>query len=219
MSEIYKVIGYYICELAEVPDCVGIKSKAMISVSGCLTTIHPELSSCFFKNRDSIHRSRKYAAKLNWKEEQCEAIRLEIADLFERGLAIDGRFWKLSDAKHFYQTYFAEANCILVSVSTTEEFYDLLMSELNEGSVKHKGDSMAEKEDAGALLGYDILGWDMGGFHSFLCNGLQKELPSARLNDVTLLENDFSEVVEFARQIQGKGEPVEWIPCRIAAVK
>ncbi len=166
----YKVIGYYICELAEVPDCFGIKSKAMISVSRCLTTIY-------------------------------------------------GGFWKLSDAKHFYQTYFAEANCILVSVSTTEEFYDLLMSELNEESVNHKGDSMAEKEDAGALLGYDILGWDMGGFHSFLCNGLQKELPSARLNDVTLLENDFSEVVEFARQIQGKGEPVEWVPCRIAAVK
>lgn len=215
----HKVIGYYICEIAEVPDCFGIKSKTMISVSGCLTTIHPELSSCYFENKDSKRLSRDYAAKLSWKEEQLEAIRLEITDLFESGLAIDGRFRNMSDAQHFYQTYFAEANCVLVSVSTTEEFYSVLTSELNEGSVNDKVDFMTGKEDDGELLGYDILGWDISGFHSFLCNGLQKELPSARFNEFTLLENEFSEVVEFARRIQGKGEPVQWIPCRIEAVK
>ncbi len=32
---------------------------------------------------------------------------------------------------------------------------------------------------------------------------------------VGLLCNVFSEVEGFTRQIQGKGEPVEWIPCRI----
>ena len=55
----------------------------------------------------------------------------------------------------------------------------------------------------------------IGGFHSFLCNSLQKELPEARFNDVGLLSNVFQEAEEFARQIEGKGEPVEWIPCRI----
>ncbi len=59
-------------------------------------------------------------------------------------------------------------------------------------------------------------GWMwIAGFHSFLCNSLQKELPVIRFNDVGLLGNVFSEVEGFTRQIQGKGEPVEWIPCRI----
>ena len=55
----------------------------------------------------------------------------------------------------------------------------------------------------------------IAGFHSFLCNSLQKELPVIRFNDVGLLGNVFSEVEGFTRQIQGKGEPVEWIPWSI----
>ncbi len=62
--------------------------------------------------------------------------------------------------------------------------------------------------------GCDILGWDIGGFHSFLCNSLQAELPEAMFNELGLLKNEFGEVADFARRIQGKGEPVEWIPCR-----
>lgn len=30
-----------------------------------------------------------------------------------------------------------------------------------------------------------------------------------------MLDFDFPEVARFADQIKGKGEPVEWIPCRI----
>lgn len=62
---------------------------------------------------------------------------------------------------------------------------------------------------------YDILGWDISGFHTFLCNSLHKELKMPRFNKHCLLENEFKSVQDFAKQIQGKGEPVEWVPCRI----
>ena len=52
-------------------------------------------------------------------------------------------------------------------------------------------------------------------FHSFLCNGLQKMLTGVRFNDYGLLGNTFDETAAFSCQIQGLGEPVEWIPCRI----
>lgn len=55
----------------------------------------------------------------------------------------------------------------------------------------------------------------MDSFHSFLCNELQKMLPNASFNSYGLLENTFDEVVAFSYQIQGYGEPVEWILCRI----
>ena len=73
--------------------------------------------------------------------------------------------------------------------------------------------------DDSKLAGYDILGWDIGGFHSFLCNALHEELPEAVFNALGLLENKFDDVADFARRIQGKGEPVLWIPCRVGEVQ
>ena len=61
-------------------------------------------------------------------------------------------------------------------------------------------------------------GWkkkEESGFHSFLCNSLHNDLPTAKFNHIGLLENDFEEVVQFACLIEGTGEPVEWIPCRV----
>ena len=100
----------------------------------------------------------------------------------------------------------------MVSISTTMKYYKILLDELK-GSNSHA--LMNGENDNSPCPGNDILGWDIGSFHSFLCNSLQKELPDARFNDVGLLCNVFQEVEEFAHQIQGKGEPVEWIPCRI----
>ncbi len=74
---------------------------------------------------------------------------------------------------------------------------------------------MNGEHDNSPCLGNDIWGWDIGGFHSFLYNSLQKELPDVSFNNVGLLDNVFSEAENFTRQIQGKGEPVEWIPCKI----
>lgn len=73
--------------------------------------------------------------------------------------------------------------------------------------------------DSNELLGYDILGWDISGFHSFLCNSLHKESETLRFNKFCLMENEFETVQDFTKKIQGKGEPVEWIPCRIGKCK
>ena len=62
---------------------------------------------------------------------------------------------------------------------------------------------------------YDILGWDISGFHSYLCNSLQNELKTVRFNTYGLMDNTFDEVESFSSQIEGKGEPVEWIPVRV----
>ena len=74
---------------------------------------------------------------------------------------------------------------------------------------------MNGENDNSPCLGNDILGWDISGFHSFLCNSLQEELSDVKFNHMGLLDHDFPEVARFARQIKGMGEPVEWIPCRI----
>ncbi len=69
--------------------------------------------------------------------------------------------------------------------------------------------------DKNELLGFDILGWDICSFHSFLCNRLHEMLPGVKFNHYGLLEHTFEETVAFSNKIQGYGEPVLWVPCRI----
>lgn len=209
----YRVLGYYICEKLVVPDFLDIKGDEIITVSDCFSGIHPDLTYCYFINNRKKERI-EYHKKWDITEEKAVLLQNDIHSMFERCLAIDGRFSNIEDAKRIREKYFDENKCVIVSVSTTEEYYKVLKEELSENS-SGINNFFSGVEDKNIMLGYDILGWDFSGFHTFLCNSLHKELELIRFNKYCLIENDFELVQNFALQIQGKGEPVEWIPCRI----
>ncbi len=212
----YKIIGYYICEKISVPDFLGIKSDEMITVSSCFTGIHPDLSYCYFINNRKKERM-EYHEKWAIREEKAATLQSDIHSMFEKCLAIDGRFANIEDAKRIREKYFDTDKCVIVSVSTTEEYYKILTEELSENS-SGINDFFSGVADENQLLGYDILGWDISGFHTFLCNSLHEEVEMPKFNQYCLLENDFEVVKDFAKQIKEKGEPVEWIPCRIGGI-
>lgn len=209
----YKILGYYICEKIIAPEILGIKSDEMITVSGCFSEIHPDLTYCYFDNN---RKKEQIEYRKKWDINESKAIMLQndIHNMFQNRLAIDGRFLNLEDAKKICANYFDINKCVIVSVSATEEDYKQMTNELSEHS-NAINDFFTGILDENELFGYDILGWDISGFHTFLCNSLHKELELARFNKYCLLENDFETVQDFANQIQGKGEPVEWVPCRI----
>ena len=211
MKECFKVIGYYICEIIHTPQWLRGISRHLVSVSGCIGEQHPRWE-CFMGGW-SKEEARKYGEKLRIDREQYREFSKTAGCLFDaKRLDVDCRFLDLWDARDFCEKFCRALPCCVVSISTTMEYYKILLDELK-GSNSHA--LMNGENDNSPCLGNDILGWDIGGFHSFLCNSLQKELPEARFNDVGLLSNVFQEAEEFARQIEGKGEPVEWIPCRI----
>lgn len=209
----YKILGYYICEKLIAPDFLGIKSDEMITVSDCFSGIHPDLAYCYFNNNRKKERI-EYREKWDINEDKAIVLQKDIYSMFQSCLAIDGRFLNLEDARKICTNYFDTNKCVIVSVSTTEEYYKIITDELSECS-NAINDFFSGTLDENELLGYDILGWDISGFHTFLCNSLHKELELLRFNKYCLVENDFEIVRDFAKQIQGKGEPVEWIPCRI----
>ena len=211
----YKILGYYICEKIIAPNWIGIKSNEMITVSGCFSGILPDLEYCYFINNRKKERS-EYLKKWNINKEKAIMLQKEMQDMFQKRLAMDGRFSELADAKKIYENYFNERKCVIVSVSTTEEYYKIAMEELGEQS-NVVNDFYSGSSDENELLGYDILGWDRdsGLYHTFLCNHLHKDLESLKFNKYCLIENNFEMVQNFAKNIQGKGEPVKWIPCRI----
>lgn len=138
----------------------------------------------------------------------------EIGALMGKGLAEDGRFTRLDDAHYFYESYFSNGQCILASLSTTEEYFEMLQREMVPAG-PGTGSLLPGVPDENELLGFDILGWDICSFHSFLCNSLYEMLPGVRFNHYGLLEHTFEEAAVFSDRIQGYGEPVLWVPCRI----
>lgn len=210
----FKTVGYYICETVDTPQYLHAISSRILSVSSCIGEIHPKWE-CYLggwiKGEEQAYRNR-----LHMDEAQYSAFLKDVNALFDaHRIDLDGRFPYLSDAQRFYTTYFANIPCELVCVSTTDAFFGTLTEEFT-GSRIHA--AVHGEADKSLLLGYDLLGWDMQYFHSFLCNSLHKSLPTAKFNALGLLGNDFEEVKDFARQIEGLGEPVIWIPCRIGKV-
>lgn len=214
VNEMYRILGYYICEKTAVPDFLGINKDEMISVSNCFSGVHPVLDYCYFTNNRSKSERIQYYKKWNINEEKAVMLKNEIHCMFEKSLAIDGRFSNLEDAKRILKKYFNDNKCIIVSLSTTEEYYRILTKDLSENT-NGINNFFSGVSDNNILLGYDILGWDICVFHTFLCNHLHEELKTMRFNRYCLIENDFDEVKEYSKYIQDKGEPVEWIPCRI----
>lgn len=213
--EQFRIIGYYISEVVEMPGWLEGLGHKMLSVSSCLGEMHPKMES-YFVNGWRKGERQAYQRRLKLSDEQYADYAETVGRLFDaKRLDIDCRFPYLSDAENFYKKFCQDIPCLLVSVSTTEACLKVFVKEL-EGS--YSNCVIGGEPDDNLWIGSDILGWDIGGFHSFLCNSLQRELPEAVFNDIGLLRNDFPEVTEFARRIEGKGEPVEWIPFKIGEV-
>lgn len=250
-----KVIGYYICEVIDVPkglfgsagrgdaadpEHTGENIRKFLSVSNCLGEQHP-YRECLMETSLRLEEG-EYQAMLKLDDAAYRALNETGRRLFDtKRIDVDRRFLYLSDAMELCETYFSALPCVVVSISTTTNYFGLLASELGRSAAAHtlpdgkvipgcchglmngevisvsSRDPMRGAPAGGVWIGNDILGWDIAFPHALLCNGLQDELPTSRFNQLGLLKNDFEETVRFAAQIQGMGEPVEWIPCMLHA--
>ena len=131
----------------------------------------------------------------------------------EDRLDTDSRFLFKQDAEDIYRRYFYNRRGVvpgyrLIGIALEEA----LLPSLEDRIIQKKEVSRTEER---RFLGFDLLGWDISGFHTYLCNSLQEELMKRfelKPGRFGLLENSKEEVEAFADAIQNRGEPVEWMP-------
>ncbi len=122
----FKIIGYYISEVIDMPRYLKKLGERMLSVSSCLGEMHPKLECCFV-NAWSDEEKRAYRIRLKLSEGQYADYVKTVQDLFAcRHLDSDCRFRSLWDAVDFYEKFCGAVPCCLVSVSTTSEYYEIL---------------------------------------------------------------------------------------------
>ncbi|MBE6901192.1 MAG: hypothetical protein E7478_01825 [Ruminococcaceae bacterium] len=207
-----KVIGYYISEIINAPKYLSEWNKTLLSVSECIGELHPKWS-VLSGTRDE---KEEYRNKLGLTIEHYIDMTNDFCILLHsKMLDSDRRFYDLADAKRIYTRYFGDKDKYkLVSVSTTNEFYNILNS-ITTQSGSYSNAPLSTSAKRGKEIGCDILGWENGIFHSFLCNSLHKELSDIRANDIGLIDNNYIEVIQAAESVDGLGEPVIWMPCVI----
>lgn len=210
MKNKYAIIGYYICEYTFSPSFLNVISEKNISISNCLCNHEPRIFLChgWKPNGDDQEYINCFSSKKKYIKMSEEITGLLNECLF----ATDGRFLRKENALYFYKEYFNDSKHILVSVCTKDEYIELLGDDffIEKNSVNEIDEN---------IIGYDIIGWDVAGFHSFLCNGLQKRFPEVNFNSYGLLDETYSKTEQMSLSIQGMGEPVDWIPVIIHKVE
>ncbi|MDE5967067.1 MAG: hypothetical protein K2G89_09580 [Lachnospiraceae bacterium] len=209
----FRTIGYYIVELTTKPEFIALDCETLLSISPCICDVHPDLGACFWVGHEKT--SAKYQSRLGLSGPAFLQLEEEVARLFaSRRIDVDGRFTDFEAALHFYRSYIGNVKAAkLVQVRMSVEDAKLLTEEDLWGQ-----NAQLPKEQAlhGTPLGGELVGFDGGSFHSYLCNGLEKTIFQSRsrhINACGVLQYTYSELTAFADKIQGQGEPVNWQPC------
>ena len=135
-----------------------------------------------------------------------------------------GIFYSLDRAKRFETKHIKPGGDErLIGIGLDEKLVDEFLE--NEEISDHRGkygiyDSLVSKKELpskGKVLGYEILGYDYGDFHSWLCNGLEDEAYrelSVKPNGSGLIDS-FEEALQVAKYISQDevgAEPGIWMP-------
>lgn len=210
MKNKYLMIGYYICEYTFSPSFLSGISEKNISVSECLCTHEPRVFLCYGWKPDG--NKQEYINCFSSKEKYIKMSE-EITDLLHKCLfTADGRFLRKENALYFYKEYFNNLKHILVSVCAKDEYIKMLGDDF-----KIENEPVNEIEEN--LIGCDIIGRDISGFHSFLCNSLEKRFIDVKFNSYGLLNETYCKTEQMSLDIQGMGEPVDWIPVMLHKIE
>lgn len=197
-------LGYYICKYTNCPEFLNGIAEKIISVSECLCIHEPRIYLChgWKPNGDN----NEYISSCFSDKKSYIKMSGEITALLENGLfEQDGKFLHKENAVYFYKEYFHAPEYIPVCVSTKDKYTKLL-------DCKLPAERNTAEEINGSCIGYDIIGWDICCFHSFLCNDLEKRFSGLRFNSYGLLNEPYCTAEKMALSIQGMGESVNWIP-------
>jgi hypothetical protein len=227
MAKTYFLGGYY---LVESSPCKSWMNNSLIpqkfySLSTCICSHHPDLSILTWVN-DSEDREQ-YRRKLNLTIEEFKLLQNQADRWFEQNrYGWGGVFLDLNLAREFATDYLSHIqNIKLLAIATTAKYRDLFLQEELSSNNSQEGVYRALQSNQTIninhnFLGYEVLGNDCGGFHSFVCNGLETDFA----HQLNIKLNQHGLIDQYDQAIQGSdyanrpdlgAEPVLWIPWAI----
>jgi len=221
----YYLGGYYLVKGSELQEAMNkdVLPSMIFSVSSCICKIYPGIWAL---------------SQVKSSEEEIEHVKEELnldnSGFFELQRYVDllfnsNRFgWPdvfldINTAKEFYNKYLKHMSHIkLLAIGLSKEYADKFLDRekplYGYGKPGVYENLWARKYmETSKERGFEILGYDSGSFHSFICNGLENDYRdrlNIRLNGNGLIEL-YEEAVrasEYTMRNDVDAEPVQWMP-------
>lgn len=223
LKQNFYIGGYYIIKPLPRPNRMNdnVLHELILSASRCICKFYPDYSVIWNESKTQKEEYMKaigidgctYDSMECWlKEEEC-ANNFDFPDVFNN----------YESAIEFCRKFlYNQSDLRVIGVALPAIYRDSFIKEQNDlrNGICNNLMKYLSIDSHSTILGYEILGFEQGGFHSYICNGLQNEY--YKKYKLTLNENGFISSLEEAQtladytneQIEAK-EPVLWLPWAI----
>ncbi|MET3193777.1 hypothetical protein [Bacillus sp. OAE603] len=201
--------------------------EKVISVSECICDIHPEINVFWSGSKEN---KLKYIKEVNISEDKYKEMEKWIQDHFDlKEFEYPQIFPSLNLAKEFYCTFLNHIQDLrIIGFGLPSNYLESFFDEegtLNKTTEDRTGleNILMKKDfidDVTSIKGFEILGYETNIFHSYLCNGLEKDFKNQF--DFSLNENGFVSSLEEAEKCcdiandeELGTEDVFWLPWAI----
>ncbi|MEH7014813.1 hypothetical protein V7087_29100 [Neobacillus niacini] len=230
----YILGGYYIISPLKRPQYMDqeLIRETIYSASECLCDFHPVINVLWGSSKRS---KKEYAQKLNIPESTYNELEKWVEEMFEvERFTYPQLFTTVELAKEFlckFLSHLTDAKVIGIGLpeDLINEFIEYEETE-NRPVKNHYGieklllnkTQIAVKDSK--MLGYEVLGFENGNFHSYLCNSLEKDFKKHfgfALNEngfITSLEETIR-YCDYSNDEELGTEPVLWLPWAIFEYK
>ncbi|GHI01639.1 hypothetical protein [Neobacillus kokaensis] len=226
--------GYYIVSPLSRPDYMDkeIVPDTVYSASECICDFHPDINILWGNTK---RRKQEYAQKLNISDETYTELEKWVEKMSEEDkFTYPQVFTSVALTQEFFGEFLSQIEDVkIIGVGLPENVVEQFIQdqELSDNEVRDeygvanllKNKSPIEVEKS-KLLGYEILGYEYGKFHSYLCNGLEKDYKEQfgfSLNEygfISTLE-EASRLCDYSNDEEIGTEPVLWLPWAIFEYK
>ena len=196
----------------------------IVSVSRCLADILPDLWAIDWVIYEDRERRKKAARFDLTPHAMIKVIEYLTQSLQENETGWPGVFYSLEMAHQFVNAYL-DPGCDfkLLGIGLHERLVESflknknLLQENTKYGIYEAVSRREQLDSSGIPLGFEILGYDQGDFHSWLCDGLHLEIEKEfayGLNQSGLIDN-FKEALNASIFIEQEGlnaEPGIWMP-------
>src|SRR3954468_12710108 len=222
-------VGYHVVRLFEPPAALssGLLPEKVLTVSSCLTESFPDSWALAWVRCTDEARAAS-AVKFGIAPGALPHVCARIGELFNDGAAAWPTVWRRSAiAREVTRELLREPRGLaFVGVGVPADFVDGVLSELapqpQEGAPGAYLAALAREPMAsgGTLIGWEVLGFDRGSCHSWLCNGVHVEAATRidrRPGPLGLLESEAAarDVLRMMAEDPQKAEPATWVPAAV----
>ncbi len=221
--------GYFVTRSTERPEqmAADLLPARLLSLSGCICDFIPDVWAIEWTNVEPQDRVAE-ASKFNVSSSKLQ----RIVDWTTERLNVGAFGWpcvffSVHDAREFSGQFLKTLDLSLLGIALHSDRIDDFLSEekpgsdLGEPGIYAAVNRRQVAEPHGTVLGWEILCYEYGGFHSWLCNGLETEIAKElgiRPNAAGLIDSagDALKAAEYCGREDVGAEPGFWAPWLVA---